>query len=517
MNHLQKYTSQFRNSIFFVLLCNSVLLIGGYRAFHNYVLTDVAYDDPKLLLITVGIIAPLIAALLSLISSTYFVSPIKYIWQAVLHTAPKTSNMPTPDIRNVWLGREFATILAAQVYEIASVVQEVEQIADKARHDLKSSFVANNLPLPLIVLDKDTNILFANDSLLGYISTDLDAVKGQSLYTVMDMLFSDDNTFDVWLNDARKNSVTATRTWERVRLTLNSEKKDLYFDLVAYYNKNNPAGFEIMLVLFDRTHQYSQDEQAMSFVALAAHELRTPLTLLRGYIEAFEEELAGKLNPELTGFMSKMKASAQQLAAFTTNILNVAKYENNQLTLKLHEEKVAPMVQTAVDNMVLRAQIRGIKLVTVVDDNLPTVGADTVSIDEVVSNLIDNAIKYSGDGREIQIHAYQSTDGNVNISVKDFGVGMPETAMSSIFDKFYRDFRNKTSVGGTGMGLYLCKAIVSAHGGEVWVQSKEGQGSTFGFTLVPFSKLAADGDSRDNKDIVRTAHGWIKNHSLYRD
>lgn len=517
MNHIQKYTAQFRNSVFFVLLVGQALLISAYWALHTYIFPSLAYDDPKLLLITFGVIAPFIAALLALISSRYFISPIKYIWQAVLHTAPKTASIPAPDIRNVWLGREFATILAAQVYEIASVVQQVEQIADKAKHDLQSSFVANSLPLPLLVLDKDVNILFANDSLAQYISVDTAAIKGQSLYTVMDMMFSDDNTFDTWLEDSRKNSVTATRTWQRVRLTINSEKKDVYFDLVAYYNKNNPAGFEIMVVLFDRTHQYSQDEQAMSFVALAAHELRTPLTLLRGYIEAFEEELAGKVNAELADFMQKMKASAQQLAAFTTNILNVAKYENNQLTLKLSEEHVEPLVQTAVNNMMLRAQIRGIKLSTTIDKNLPTVGADTVSIDEVVSNLIDNAIKYSGDSKEIQIHAYMANDGNVNISVKDFGVGMPETAMANIFDKFYRDFRNKSSVGGTGMGLYLCRAIVEAHGGDVWVQSKEGQGSTFGFTLIPFEKLASQGLSKDNKDIVRTAHGWIKNHSLYRE
>ncbi len=516
MDHIQKYTSQLRNSLFVILIANSVLLVGLYLAIHTYIFPDSASSDAKLLIASIGG-SILISGLLAWIGSKYLVSPIRYIWQAILHTAPKTSSIPAPDVRNVWFGREFATILTAQVYQIASVVEEVEQIADKAKHDLKSSFVANSLPLPLLVLDKDMSVLFANDSLLNYLHTDYGSVRGLSIYTVMDMMFSDNNTLDSWLSDARKNSVTATRTWERVKLNLPEQKLDLYFDLVAYYNKNNPAGFEVMLVLFDRTHQYSQDEQAMSFVALAAHELRTPLTLLRGYIEAFEEELEGKLNPELTDFMHKMKAAAQQLAAFTTNILNVAKYENNQLTLKLHEEKVGPVLQTAVNNMVLRAQIRGIKVTLQVDENLPTVGVDTVSIDEVVSNLIDNAIKYSGDGKEIQVRAYMTQEGRVEVSVRDFGVGMPETAMANIFDKFYRDFRNKSSIGGTGMGLYLCKAIVSAHGGMIWVQSKEGQGSTFGFTLIPYSELGSADKNSNNSNIVRTAHGWIKNHSLYRE
>ncbi|HZM63807.1 MAG TPA: ATP-binding protein, partial [Candidatus Saccharimonadales bacterium] len=83
-------------------------------------------------------------------------------------------------------------------------------------------------------------------------------------------------------------------------------------------------------------------------------------------------------------------------------------------------------------------------------------------------------------------------------------------------EKFYRSHRSKEQVGGTGLGLYLSKAIVEAHGGHIWVQSKEGQGSVFGFTVVPYAQLAETSKAGDNKDIVRGAHGWIKNHSLYR-
>src|SRR6202042_2852307 len=154
-------------------------------------------------------------------------------------------------------------------------------------------------------------------------------------YLVLDMLFSSQNTFDTWLEHARTSQVTASHTWERVRLNLPDDKGTKLLDLVAYYNKNNPNGFEITLTLYDRTRQYSQDEQAMSFLALAVHELRTPLTLLRGYIDVFEEELDGKLDPELRDYLSKMKATAQQLNAFIGNVLNVSRFENDQLTLKL--------------------------------------------------------------------------------------------------------------------------------------------------------------------------------------
>jgi signal transduction histidine kinase len=88
--------------------------------------------------------------------------------------------------------------------------------------------------------------------------------------------------------------------------------------------------------------------------------------------------------------------------------------------------------------------------------------------------------------------------------------------MGNLFTKFYRDYHNREHVGGTGMGLFLSKAIVDAHGGNIWVRSREGQGTTFGFTLVPYTELADEQKKSDNADITRTAHGWIKNHSLYR-
>jgi signal transduction histidine kinase len=143
------------------------------------------------------------------------------------------------------------------------------------------------------------------------------------------------------------------------------------------------------------------------------------------------------------------------------------------------------------------------------------VAVDRVSIYEVISNLVDNAIKYSGASHKIIIHAYCTQDNMVETTVEDFGVGIPLSAMPNLFDKFYRHHRNRAQIGGTGLGLYLCKSIIGAHHGHIWVRSREGEGSTFGFTLQPYASLAADKKSGDN-GIVRSPHGWIKNHSLYR-
>ncbi|HEX3569123.1 MAG TPA: ATP-binding protein [Candidatus Saccharimonadales bacterium] len=511
MDHLQKFTSQVRSHVLTILFINNVCLLLAWWL-GTYVLHLGEYWVIALL---IGMALLLVVAVGSF-STDYLTRPLKLVWQAILHIAPDTANVPAPNLTHEHLGRELITSMVAHVYQLASVAEGIDSLNRKQRPDLHSDFIANSLPLPLIVLDKNETILFANDAMLKYIHRTGNDTIGQNVYSVLDLAFNNEHTFDHWLHDAKANKPVATQRWERVRMTID-EKQTILFDMASYYNKNNPQGFETMIVLFDHTDQYSQDDQAMSFVALVVHELRTPLTLLRGYIEAFQEELQGKLDPELDGFMSKMSAASQQLATFVNNILNVARIENDQLELQLHEENWNDIVKAAVDDMSLRAEVRGIKLKLDVAPNLPTVGVDRVSIYEVITNLIDNAIKYSGSSKEIEVKAYLAQDGRVETAVQDFGVGVPAGAIDNLFDKFYRNHRNRSQIGGTGLGLYLSKAIVDAQGGQIWVRSKEGEGSTFGFTVLPYSHVTeAQKNGQDQEDIVRGAHGWIKNHSLYR-
>src|SRR5690606_17714552 len=137
----------------------------------------------------------------------------------------------------------------------------------------------------------------------------------------------------------------------------------------------------------------------------------TPLTTLRGYIEVFEDELAGKLTPEMSGFMHKMQASAQQLTSFVSNILNVARVEEDQLFLQLREEDWGKTLKAIIDDMALRAQVRGKTLEYNIPASLPTAAIDNISMYEVVSNLIDNAIKYSDKNNRIVVRTFLRDDG----------------------------------------------------------------------------------------------------------
>ncbi len=458
----------------------------------------------------------LLTLIISFAATNFVLLPLKAIWQAIVHLAPNEHGVAAPDIDKLAVGRTLVANLTAQIYQIVTVAEHSEGLSFKRSSNLKSDFIANNLPLPLVVLNNEQTILFANNAACSYIGRNAEDIINQNVYSILNMSFPSEHTLDNWLKKAKTSAVTASELWERVRLNITDNQPTRLFDLAAYYNKDNPQHYETLLVLFDHTSQYSQDDQAISFVALSVHELRTPLALLRGYIEAFEEETEGKLTPELQGFMSKMSATAQQLSAFVNNILNVARVDNDQLSLQLHEEKWPEIIQGAVDMMSLRAGVRDINLKLNIAKDLPTVGADRVSIQEVIANLIDNAIKYSGVSKEIVISTSLNNEGLVETTVQDYGVGVPSSVLPNLFTKFYRDHHNRAQIGGTGLGLYLSKAIVTAHGGNIWVKSKEGKGAVFGFTLLPYAKLAEETKNNDNKEIVRSAHGWIKNHSLYR-
>ncbi len=512
MDNLQKFVAQVRGRLLAVLLVNNLLIVADW-----WVMEHLIGASTTKLVISLVIISVLSLTILPWISGKMITEPTKMIWQAILHIAPDAANVPAPDLQKRSIGHELVANLVSHVYQLASTVDSIEKTAAHRHTDLKTDFIANAMPLPVVVLDKNQTVLFANKAMLDYVKRGANETVGQSVYSVLDMSFGNEHTLDKWLAAVKSNDVVATKTWERVRLNLPNNDGMLQFDLAAYYNRGNPEGFETLLVLFDHTASYSLDDQALSFVALAVHELRTPITLLRGYLEALEEDLSAQLTPETADFIHKMKVSAQSLTAFINNMLNVARIENDQLVLQLHEDSWPAIIQTAVNDLTLRARVQGVELQTSIAAELPNVGVDRVSIYEVLVNLVDNAIKYSSNVpvKKVVIKAYVNSEGLVETTVQDQGVGIPASVLSNLFEKFYRSHRSKTQIGGTGLGLYLSKAIVEAHGGHIWVRSKEGLGSTFGFTLVPYTKLADEKKNGNNNDISRGVHGWIKNHSLY--
>lgn len=511
MDHLEHLRLRIRQYLFLFIILENILVAG--TIWYGY-----TYLNFSLGVIFCGgaVVGIALSVAIVLITSNFFLQPLRALWQAIFHLSPSQHGIAPPTIKNLRLGRDLVNSLTSQLYQLIDIAQKSGHNDKENNNSLKHSFVAQNLPLPLFVLDNTETIKYANEAAAKYLGILIDDIIGKNVYMVLDMSFQTENTLDTWLKSVRLKNATAVNSWERVRLNVHDSRPLLMFDLASYYNRDNTEMNETMLVLFDHTKEYTQDDQAISFIALTVHELRTPLTLLRGYIEVFEEELENKLDPELQGFMLKMQSTTQQLTAFVNNILNVARIDNDQLELQLQEENWPTILNNSIEALQLRAKVRGITLECHLDPSLPPVAVDSLSIGEVINNLIDNAIKYSAGANLIKIDAHLTSSGLIETTVQDFGVGISSSIIANLFTKFYRDHRNRSSIGGTGLGLYLSKAIVTAHGGNMWVRSKENEGSIFGFTLLPYAQLTDELKQNNNQELTRNAHGWIKNHSLYR-
>lgn len=464
-------------------------------------------------IVTLGILVGAWIALSTIIGlyvANQVTKPLTALSKAIMHVSPSPLPIAAPDPEKLSLAKELVSNLIRQVYDYASKSADMD-ISSPGIGDM----TIQQLPVCVIGIDMEANIVFANPRAQEYANIS-ESLVGKNLYNQFDILFRD-QTLEDWIEQCRAGSVTAQRIWHGVRMTSYGEQNK-YCDLAASFVKQmDPTKAEVVLTAFDETDNYSEQDEELSFIALAVHELRAPLTILKGYIEVFDDELGPSLNPEMQSFMQKMQAAAENLTAFVGNILNVARLEQNQMSLKLKEENWKETLTNIVSDMQLRAKVHGKIIELTIPEGLPTVGIDKVSISEVVINLIDNAIKYSPhDKTLIKVGVTMTKDNIIETTVEDSGVGIPESVMPHLFEKYSRNYRNKASITGTGLGLYLSKALVNAHGGNIWVRSKEGQGTVFGFTILPYSRLADKDKSGDNEAITRSAHGWIKNHSLTR-
>lgn len=510
MDYLKKLQGQTAWIIFLGFFISNAVLVGLW--FVSAYFADM--PTTTLAVIYIGVLILFNWSLADFLA-TRLTNPIKTLRQAVLHVSKEASNVGPPGLDHVYMGRELLASLVPQIYQLASGVEKVSGATTPA---VASNTVLDTLPLPVVVINNEQAIGYLNPVAAEFFGVNANEITGKNVHESLRLSFTTDDTLENWFAQSRKRRITATKTWQRVRITDSEGKTTRQGDMVAYYNKGLGPALEASLVFYDRSPEYASDDQSISFVALAVHELRTPLTVMRGYIEVFDEELADKLDEEQLSFMRRLSASAQQLTAFISNILNVARIEENQLVLHLEEQKWPDIIHASIKDMAMRADVNGKRIDLNVHTGLPTVAADRMSIYEVICNLLDNAIKYSGKSQRIVVSARQIKDGSIETTVQDFGQGIDASVLPHIFDKFYRNHRSREHVGGTGLGLYLCKAIVEAHGGHIWVRSKEGEGSTFGFTVQNYKDVASSDQSIDNKGgITRSAHGWIKNHSLYRD
>ena len=254
----------------------------------------------------------------------------------------------------------------------------------------------------------------------------------------------------------------------------------LQINAAAIYNGGGKRHGTV-LVFHDLTRLKQLENARQEFVANVSHELRTPLSLIKGYAETLLD--GAKDNPETaTRFLQTIDRNAERLRLLIEDLLAISELETGRVRLNIHTVALAQAVAEVLEDFKRRAAAKGMTLVNQAPD-LP-VRADPGRLEQILGNIVDNAIKYGRAGGTVSVGGRASDTGQVEVFIQDDGPGIPPEALERVFERFYRvDKARSREQGGTGLGLAIVKHLVQSHGGRVWATSRPGCGATFYFSL----------------------------------
>jgi two-component system sensor histidine kinase NblS len=248
-----------------------------------------------------------------------------------------------------------------------------------------------------------------------------------------------------------------------------------------------------VLILHDVTKEAEVDKMKTNFISNVSHELRTPVTTIKSYVDTIYNHGKDLDADTYDEFIETINLETDRLKKLVNDILDFSRLEEGTVVLERELADLTPVINLTVQSVKVLADQKSITLSTAIESNLPKLYINSDSIERVLRNLLSNAIKYTDDGGRIKVRAEVTEMGDaVEVSVQDSGIGISEEHLPHLFDRFYRVENKVHTIKGTGLGLHLVKvAIEKHHGGEVFVKSEVGAGSTFGFR-IPLGEPGVD-------------------------
>jgi len=323
----------------------------------------------------------------------------------------------------------------------------------------------------LLVVDAGGRVVVANETFRKLFSLHevsggtplLDAVRSAELHQL--------------IGETLRNGEPRQRELALAGAQKNSER---WLQVSAVPIKNDKIGTDgAVVLLHDITELKRVNEMRSDFVANVSHELRTPLSILRGYIETLLDN--PKTSPkELARILEVMERHSKRLGLLVDDLLTLAQLESANSNLRLSEVNLSELFGKVVHDWKKKLAEKQLKMMVDVTATVPVILADERQLEEVLHNLLDNAVKYSQENGEIRLHAEQRDDRQIALSVSDSGIGIGKNDLPRIFERFYRadKARSPESIRGTGLGLSIVKHIAQRHGGRVEAESEPGRGTT---------------------------------------
>ena len=431
------------------------------------------YDELKSIQIQIGIgglLIAIFAAGVSLFISKRISKPIEEIKKGAERFARGDLNyrMPAADTEEM-------RGLAKAMSQMAIQLDVRIKTAIKQRNELEA--VLSSMKEGVIAVDLDEKIISINQSAASMFKSRTSDLEQRSIQEVIR---------NPELQKITKKAISSGEHSEGDIVLYQGEESILNVQTTSLLDENEKF-IGIIVVLNDVTQLRHLETMRKEFVSNVSHEIKTPLTAIKGFVETLSQ--GAMENPgEAKRFLNIIEKHVNRLVAIIEDLmrLSVIEQKDKNEDIKLEKGKIRSVIKTAIQVCQAKAEAKKIKVNLICLEDI-SAGIDPPLLEQAAVNLLDNAIKYSEEGGLIQIEAI-TTDTEVCISFKDYGIGIPKEHLPRLFERFYRvDKARSRKLGGTGLGLAIVKHIIQTHGGNVTVESNPGKGSNFVIHLPKIS------------------------------
>lgn len=357
--------------------------------------------------------------------------------------------------------------LAIAFNHLTNRLQEAQSTTEAERRKLAS--VLSNMTDGVIATDRKGKIILINDPALELLHDSRETTLNRPIASVLRL--DQEYSFEDLIH--MKDPVNLDFSMNEAPYVLRAN-----FSVIQ-----KETGFVngLITVLHDITEQEKIDMERREFVANVSHELRTPLTTMRSYLEALAEGAWKDENIAPT-FLNVTQTETERMIRLVNDLLQLSKMDSQEYDLNLEFVEFNKFFTRIIDRFEM-SKSQNVEFIRLLPEKSYFVDIDTDKLTQVIDNIISNALKYSPDGGNIRF-GFTVHDNMLRVMISDDGMGIPKENVTRVFDRFYRvDRARARSMGGTGLGLAIAREMIEAHGGKIWAESEEGQGTTIFFTL----------------------------------
>ncbi len=441
------------------LIINSLILAEYYNFIPHvprYSALTIEFTD-----LSIGLTKTLTNAIFFLIVGSFAGYGAKMLWRREVSFEEKTYELQTS-----------VKELEKSQKALSSTLDDVKETRQKIEEEKnKTLAIIDNFADGLLVFDNKNFLILANPQAIAFFEMSAEKIIGQSMAQL-----NDRPVFKPLL-ELLKNP---TKPVLRKEMVLH----DLTLEISAIPMKSPKEKIGDLIIMHNVTREKGIERMKTEFVSIAAHQLRTPLSAVKWALSLLLDGDAGELNAEQKSFIDKSYESNERMIVLINDLLDVARIEEGRYLYKLVSAKLENLTQAALSACKEIATKRNIKLEYLKPaEALPEMMIDAEKIAITIQNLIENAIKYTPPGGQVTVSLRYDTN-KAEVSVRDNGVGVNQEQQNRLFTKFFRASNvMRMETDGTGLGLFIAKNIIEAHGGKIWCESKENEGSVFSFSL----------------------------------